>query len=382
MLPYLDLHSINAPYEAQIRKALSDVIDSGWYLHGSKVEAFETEWARYCQSDYCISCGNGLDALRLVLLSWIEMGYIQKDDEVIVPSNTFIATVLAVSQSGLKPVFVEPDSHTCLIDPILLAEAITPRTRVIIPVHLYGQVCELAPILSIARQNELFVLEDCAQCHGVDFGKFAHNEISNYIPKHAHARAWSFYPGKNLGALGDAGAVTTCDSALAETVRSIGNYGSTTKYIHDLRGVNSRMDEFQAAVLLAKLPDLDRCNSRRIEIANRYLSEISNPQISMSEIRTNSVFHIFPIFVDSPSGSSDSRSSRDQLKEHLCQKGIQTQIHYPIPPHLQRAYSSEFGHLELPIAQHLADTELSLPCNQSMTDDEVSFVIESLTPNL
>lgn len=378
MIPYLNLHTINAPYEAQIRKALSDVIDSGWYLHGSQVKAFEKEWASYCQSDYCISCGNGLDALRLVLLSWIEMGYVRKGDEVIVPSNTFIATVLAVSQSGLKPVFVEPDPHTSLIDPKLLAKAISPKTKVIIPVHLYGQVCDLEPIFSIAQQCNLLVLEDCAQCHGVDFGRFEHDEMVNYLPGYAHARAWSFYPGKNLGALGDAGAVTTCDASLAETISSIANYGSSTKYIHDFKGINSRMDEFQAAVLLAKLPDLDRCNSRRIEIANRYFHEIINPQISMSEIRTNSVFHIFPIFVESPDGSTYLQSSRAKLQSYLYQFGIQTQIHYPIPPHRQGAYRSEFGHLDLPIAQHLADTELSLPCNQSMTEEEVSFIIEKL----
>lgn len=377
MLPYLSLRSINAPYEDQIRKALSDVIDSGWYLHGSRVEAFEAEWARYCQSDYCVSCGNGLDALRLVLMSWIEMGYVRKGDEVIVPSNTFIATVLAVSQSGLKPVFVEPDPHTCLIDPNRVSEAITPRTRVIIPVHLYGQVCDLASIFSIARSNELLVLEDCAQCHGANFGDFARDGIYTYLPKYAHARAWSFYPGKNLGALGDAGAVTTCDPVLAEMIRSIGNYGSSEKYVHNVQGLNSRMDEFQAAVLLAKLPDLDCCNDRRISIANRYFTEIKNPQISMSEIRTNSVFHIFPIFVDSPD-SSDPQSSRNHLQARLLECGIQTQIHYPIPPHRQRAYLSEFGHLSLPIADHLAATELSLPCNQSMTDEEVSFIIKSL----
>lgn len=360
MLPYLDLHSINSPYESDIKQALLGVVDSGWYLFGSQVSSFEQEWGDYNHARHCVACANGLDALRLVLRAWIEMGRLSVGDEVIVPANTYIASILAVSDNGLVPVPVEPRFDTCLIDPSHIEEHITPRTRVILPVHLYGALCDMKVVSAIAERHGLLVLQDCAQCHGM---------------KVSGTCAWSFYPGKNLGALGDAGAVTTDDAELAETIRRIAFYGSSRKYVHQFKGLNSRMDEFQAACLRIKLRDLDRCNVRRQQIAARYCAEISNPHVSLPVLSCfdsegnpcQSVVHIFPVFSD----------HRDELQQHLLDCGIQTQIHYPIPPHRQQAYS-EWNNLQLPITEHISSAELSLPCNQAMTDEQVSAVIAAV----
>lgn len=361
-MDYLNLRDINKPYEAAIKEALTRVVDSGWYLYGSAVSQFEKEWADYNHARYCVCCGNGLDSLRLVLKSWIEMGKLHAGDEAIVPANTFIATILAISDCGLNPVLVEPDIATYLINAGIIEKAITPRTKVILPVHLYGQLCEMDKIYALAKKHNLLVLEDCAQSHG------NHNSTSQMsLEPLSIAKSFSFYPGKNLGALGDAGAVVTDDEELAQTVRMMANYGSNEKYHHELKGVNSRMDEFQAAVLLVKLKDLDRCNELRKEIAHRYDTEIRNQQMLLPKIVTESVYHIYAIRCE----------KRDSLQRYLMEKGIQTQIHYPVPPHKQKSYF-EWQDMQLPVTDEIARTELSLPCNQAMTEEEVSLVIDAL----
>lgn len=363
-ISYLSLKAINAPYEKAIAEALIKVVDSGWYLRGRCVSMFENEWASYCDAGYCVGCGNGLDALRLVLMAWKNARLLEQGDEVIVPANTFIATVLAVSESGLTPVLTDPDPDTGLLTVSAIKEMVSSRTRVILPVHLYGQLCDMESIMSYASAHSLLVLEDCAQCHGINH---IMSRSAVKIPAGHHACAWSFYPGKNLGALGDAGAVTTDSKSLADEVRALSNYGSAEKYVNDVKGLNSRMDELQAAVLSLKLADLNRCNGRRIDIAHRYLDEVVNPKIMLPHISTASVFHIFPVRCD----------QRDELQAFLDSRGIQTQIHYPIPPHKQQAYPEWHG-CRLPVTEAIARTELSLPCNQAMTDDEVTRVIEAL----
>ncbi len=353
MIPYLDLHSINAPYAEQIKSAMQRVVDSGWYLFGGEVAAFEREWATYCGAQHCTACANGLDALRLVLRAWIEMGLLHRGDEVIVPANTYIASILAVSDSGLVPVPVEPDPDTYLMSAANVASAITPRTRVLLPVHLYGQLCDMDALMSIARSNDLLVLEDCAQCHGV-------------APSYrGDAQAWSFYPGKNLGAMGDAGAVTTSDAGLAEVVRQLGYYGSVRKYVHRYKGLNSRMDELQAAVLREKMPDLDRCNHRRQAIAARYNAEICNPAVRVPLANAPHVWHVYPLLC----------GRRDELQKYLLDNGVQTQIHYPIPPHRQEAYA-EWRSMSMPITESIAALELSLPCHPASSDADVSQIID------
>lgn len=358
IIPYLDLHRLNAPYEAEIKQALLNVVDSGWYLFGQQVANFELEWANYNHAPHCVACANGLDALRLVLRAWKEMDLLHEGDGVIVPANTYIATILAVSDNGLVPVPVEPDPDTYLIDPKCIEKAIQEQRpecpiRAILPVHLYGQQCEMSAINKIALRNGLLVLQDCAQSHGVPV---------------TGTCAWSFYPGKNLGALGDAGAVTSDDNGLIEVIRQLAFYGSERKYVHKYKGLNSRMDELHAAVLRIKLRDLDATNQRRRDIAARYDREIDNPQIKLPV--SNSIYHVYHIY---PILSNH----RDELQQYLASRGVHTQIHYPIAPHQQVAYR-EWRGMHLPITEHIAACELSLPCNQTMSDDEVSAVIEAV----
>lgn len=358
MIPYLDLKKLNAPYEADIKQVLQKVVDSGWYLRGDQVAAFEQEWSDFNHSPYCVTCANGLDSLRLILRAWMEMGVLHPGDGVIVPAVTFIASFLAVSDNGLIPVPVEVDSDTFLISPKSIENAIedqcsTIPIRAIMPVHLYGQQCDMNAINAIALRHGLLVLQDCAQCHGI--------AVSGTC-------AWSFYPGKNLGALGDAGAVTSDDFALIEVIRQLAFYGSERKYVHKYKGLNSRMDEFQAAVLRIKLRDLDAINLRRQQIALRYYTEIQNQSITLPKSYTvHHVYHVFPILCE----------QRDKLQQYLQEQGIQTQIHYPISPHQQQAYI-EWNNHSFPIAERIARCELSLPCNQTMTDEEVSQVINAL----
>lgn len=362
-MKYLELKRINAPYEEEIRKAISDVVDSGWYLQGRAVAAFENDYANYIGTRYCVSCANGLDALTLILRAYMELGRLHTGDEVIVPANTYIASILAITDCGLKPVLVEPSLHNCQIDDTLIEQAITPLTKAVMIVHLYGQCAYSARIADICRRHDLLLLEDNAQGHGIVFDAVSPHRKTGSL---GHAAGHSFYPGKNLGALGDAGAVTTDDEQLANTIRAIANYGASRKYVHDYLGRNSRMDELQAAVLSVKLRHLDEITHRRRQIAAIYINKVKNPLLRMPQM-DNSVWHIFPVFC----------ASRDALQQYLSASGIQTQIHYPIPPHRQRCYA-DWNRLSFPRSEQISREELSLPCNEAMTEEEVLQVVEAL----
>ncbi len=371
MIAYLPLHQINALYDAELREAVSRVLDSGWYLKGEATRQFEREYADYIGTRHCIGCGNGLDALTLILRGYIELGVMQPGDEVIVPANTYIASILAITECRLKPVLVEPSLDTLQIDDALIEQAITERTRGIMIVHLYGRCAYTSRIGDLCRQYGLKLIEDNAQAHGCSFEGRKTGSLGD-------AAGHSFYPGKNLGALGDAGAVTTSDDELAAVIRALGNYGSHQKYVHDYQGRNSRIDELQAAMLSVKLRHLDADNLRRKEIAARYEREISSDLVKIrlrgsgntardSIEPRDSVHHIFPVFCE----------HRDELQAFLSANGIETQIHYPIPPHQQRCYKA-WSHLSLPITERIHAQELSIPCHQAMTNDEVTTVIRLL----
>ena len=355
---YCDLNRVTAMHEEEIHAAVNRVIDSGWYLLGREVEAFEKEYAGFIGTDFCIGCGNGLDALYLMMRGYMELGRLNPGDEVIVPANTYIATILAVSQCGLKPVLAEPDPLTCQISSEAIHATISPNTRAILIVHLYGRNAYSDEIGKICRDNGLLLLEDNAQGHGCRFGNIRTGAIGD-------AAAHSFYPGKNLGALGDGGAVTTNDPQLADVVRTLANYGSPKKYIFKYQGRNSRLDEIQAAILRVKLGHLDADNLLRLRIAEIYDAEISNPFVRKLDPRhdESDVRHIYPVFSD----------DRDGLEQHLKLNGIQTLKHYPVPPHRQECYP-EWNRLAFPVTQRLADTELSLPISPAMTPEEARFV--------
>ena len=365
-MKYLELKRINAPYEAEMQQAVSEVIDSGWYLQGKAVAAFEQAYADYIGTRYCVSCANGLDALTLILRAYIELGHLQRGDEIIVPANTYIASILAITDCGLTPVLVEPSLHNCQIDDMLIEQAITERTRAIMIVHLYGQCAYTDRIGDICRRHHLKLIEDNAQAHGCRVDVDDNANTLRRTGSLGHAAGHSFYPGKNLGALGDAGAVTTDDEQLAVTIRAIANYGATRKYVHDFLGRNSRMDELQAAALKVKLRHLEDINRRRQQIADIYMNKVSNPLLRLPQM-TNSVWHIFPVFSE----------YRDELQQYLKQQDIETLVHYPIPPHQQRCYR-EWNSLSLPVTEQICREELSIPCNEAMTDDEVAAVIEAL----
>lgn len=359
MIKFLDLYKINQPYEALFQEKLKTFLDKGWYILGNEVETFEQNFAHYCGTKFCIGVGNGLDALTLIFKGYIELGKLQKGDEIIVPANTYIASILAILQADLIPVLVEPDEKTFNLNSVLIAEKITPKTKAILVVHLYGQLAEMKQINWIAKENNLLVVEDAAQAHGA---KLENKSAGNF----GNAAGFSFYPSKNLGALGDGGAITTNDSDLAEILFSLRNYGSEVKYHNDFIGVNSRLDELQAAFLNVKLPHLDTENQRRRSIVKRYLAEIKNKKIGLPSYdgSQNHVFHLFVI----------STQNRDELQKYLTENNIQTQIHYPIPPHKQKALP-QFNHLSFPITEKMQDEVLSLPMSPVMTDDEVDFVI-------
>lgn len=366
MVPFLDLKALNAHYREELIAAAERVIDSGWYILGAELAAFETEFARYCGAEHCIGVGNGLDALALTLRAWKEMGRLDEGDEVIVPSHTYIATCLAVTGSGLQPVLVEPDPKTYNLCPDKIEAAISPKTRAIIVVHLYGRLAPMPAIMALAKQHGLLVLEDAAQAHGASMeGRKAGNW--------GDAAGFSFYPVKNLGALGDGGAVTTNDAKLAEIVRALSNYGSHRKYENTYQGVNSRLDEIQAAMLGVKLRHLDAEITRRREIAKAYAMRISHPAISSpiprDAIQLSLESHVFHLYVI-------RTALRDALRAHLDAAGVQTQIHYPIPIHKQRAYAA-WNERQLPVAEALAAEVLSLPISPVMSDHEVDAVIEA-----
>ncbi len=351
-------------YSGEIHAAIDCVIDSGWFLKGKATAAFENDYAQYIGTRHCIGCGNGLDALTLIIRAYKELGVMAEGDEVIVPANTYIASILAITDNRLRPVLVEPRAETMQIDDRLIEQAITPRTKAVMIVHLYGRCAYTERIGNICRQHGLKLIEDNAQAHGCLWqGKQRTGSLGD-------AAGHSFYPGKNLGALGDAGAVTTDDAELAEAVRSLGNYGSSRKYVFDFQGCNSRIDELQAAVLSVKLRHLDRDNARRQAIARRYVEEVSNPAIEMpsAEFCRDNVFHIFPVLC----------KQRDKLQEYLKANGVETMIHYPIPPHRQECYRDLLGGMELPITERIHAEELSIPLNQTLTDSEADRIIDLL----
>jgi len=359
MIKFLDLKKINLPYENAFQNKLKSVLDSSWYILGDEVKLFEKNFAEYCEAKHCVGVGNGFDALTLIYKGYIQLGKMQKGDEVIVPANTYIATILSIIQADLVPVLVEPNLETYTINPDLIAEKITNRTRSILVVNLYGQLAELDAINEIALKNNLIVVEDSAQSHGAILNK----------SKSKNTQAFSFYPGKNLGALGDAGAVITNDDQLAQILFSLRNYGSEVKYYNDFIGVNSRLDDIQAAFLNVKLPNLDAENQIRRNIAKRYLFEISNDQITLPfwDFSDNHVFHLFVI----------RTPKRKELQDYLKQNGIETLIHYPVAPHRQKAFI-HWNNLEFPITEKIHDEVLSLPISPVMTDEEVDFVIQKM----
>lgn len=362
MIDFLNLKKVNQQYADEIEQAIKRVLESGWYLQGSENQQFEKEFADYIGTKYSIGCANGLDALTLILRAYIEMGVMSMGDEVIVPANTYIASILAITDNGLRPVLVEPNPDTYEIDESQIEKAITSRTRAIMIVHLYGTCAYTEGIGDICRSYGLKLIEDNAQAHGCCFGDKRTGSLGD-------AAGHSFYPGKNLGALGDGGAVTTNDHILAETVRAIANYGSTKKYVFRYTGRNSRLDEIQAAVLRVKLRHLDQDNEKRREIARYYIDNIKNPHIKLPVIDDwqANVFHIFPILC----------RQRDELQQHLAKQGIQTLIHYPIPPHRQQCYSA-WSNLSLPITEKIHEQELSLPMSPTMTIDEAKLVVEAI----
>jgi len=357
---FLDLRAPYVELRNEIDTAIQRVLESGWYLLGEEISAFESEYAAYVGANHCVGVGNGLDALRLSLEA-IGVGH---GAEVIVPSNTYIATWLAVTQVGATVVPVEPDPETFNIDPARIEDAITPRTRVILPVHLYGQPADIDAIQEIARRRSLRVLEDAAQAHGA--------RVRGKAVGAGDIVAWSFYPGKNLGALGDAGAVTTDDADLADRLRVLRNYGSRTKYQNEVRGYNSRLDELQAAVLRAKLPHLDEWNARRAAQAQRYACELRAADVSLPWVPTwaDTVWHLYVV----------RSTCRDALRAHLSASGVDTLIHYPLPPHRQPAYADMgFDQDAFPIASTIANEVLSLPIGPHMTAEQQRFVIDAVT---
>ena len=362
MIPFLDLKKINAQYREELIGACTKVIDSGWYVQGNECIEFEKEFAQYCGTKYAVGVANGLDALILILRAYKEMGILSDGDEVIVPSNTYIASILAISQNNLVSVLVEPDLDTYLIDPLKIEEKITSKTKAIMPVHLYGQTCEMDEINKIAKKYGLKVIEDSAQSHGAYYKNKRCGNLGD-------ASGFSFYPGKNLGALGDGGAVTTNDEELAHTVKALGNYGSHKKYENLYKGVNSRLDEIQAAMLRVKLRHLDKEIEKRREIADSYLQNIKNENIILPKVRAkdNSVWHLFVI----------RTNKRDMLQKYLLENRIQTLIHYPLAPHKQEAYK-EWNAESFPISEQIHDEVLSLPISGVQSLGDTMKIIEIL----
>ncbi|MCF0064374.1 DegT/DnrJ/EryC1/StrS family aminotransferase [Dyadobacter chenwenxiniae] len=358
MIPFLDLNEVNAPYLNAIEAASLRVIRSGWYILGNELRSFETAFATYCNVTHCVGVANGLDAITLILMAY---GF-PEDSEIIIPANTYIASVLPVAYLGFKPIFVEPDPVTMLLDPDKIAQKITPLTKAIIAVDLYGRSCEMEPIMTLASQYGLKVIADAAQAHGAIYK-------NKKIGSIADATAFSFYPTKNLGALGDAGAITTSDDALAEKIRYLRNYGSLVRYKNDYQGVNSRLDEIQAAILNVKLPFLDAENDRRRAVAARYLNEIQVRDLTLppADRIQDDAWHLFVI----------RHPDRPQFIAHLDANGIQTNVHYPLPIHMQQAFL-EYRDLQLPITERIHNEVISLPLNAVLTDEEVTYIIQTV----
>ncbi|WP_415325254.1 DegT/DnrJ/EryC1/StrS family aminotransferase [Chryseobacterium sp. MMS23-Vi53] len=363
MIKFLDLQKVNLTHQQEIENALLQTFRSGWYLLGEKVKTFEQQLSTYCNVPHAIGVANGLDALRLIFRAYIELGIMKEGDEVLVPANTYIASVLAITDNKLVPVLVEPDLETYNIDIAKIEEKITPKTKAILVVHLYGSIVFSEELQKLSEKHNLKIVEDNAQAIGAVWNDKKSGSLGD-------AAGFSFYPGKNLGALGDAGAVTCKDDSLATCIRTLANYGSQKKYVNQYQGYNSRLDEIQAAVLSVKLPHLDSENQRRKDIANRYLAEISNTKVILPGHKLDKNSHVYHLFVI-------RTENRDTLQKHLEENGIQTLIHYPIPPHHQEAYS-DLKDLQLPITEKIHNEVLSLPISPVMTDDEVSAVINSI----
>lgn len=357
-IPFLDLKLINQRYENEINEALKKRVASGWFILGEEVQKFEYAFADYCGTKYCIGVANGLDALILLL----KASDFPKGAEIIVPSNTYIASILAISLAGFKPVLVEPDLATYLIDPKKIEEKITKKTKAILVVHLYGKCCEMSGVVKIAQNYNLKIFEDAAQSHGAYYGSKKAGNLSD-------AAGFSFYPTKNLGAMGDAGAITTNDDLLAKKIISLRNYGSGKKYIFEYQGMNSRLDEIQAAILNVKLSQLNSENEFRQKIANRYLSEIKNQKLVLpsSETQDKDAWHLFVIRV----------AERESFRNYLFEHGIGTDVHYPIPPHKQLAYRF-WNKLSYPISEKIHKEVISLPLNIALTENQVSYIIEKI----
>lgn len=363
MIKFLDLHKTNLPYQKDFERKMAEILDKGWFILGDEVKAFEKNFAAYCGAQHCIGVGNGLDALVLIFKAYRELGQLQPEDEVLVPANTYIASILAILQAGLKPVLVEPDAKTFNMDPELAAQKITSKTKAVLAVHLYGQLSDMEKLSGMCKANKLLLIEDAAQSHGARNGE---NRMAGNL---GDAAGFSFYPGKNLGALGDAGAVTTNDEALAQMIRSLHNYGSQAKYYNDHLGTNSRLDEMQAAFLTVKLAGLDHENEQRKIVARRYLKEINNAKIQLPFYSANEdhVFHLFVI----------RTQNREALQQFLLKEGIQTMVHYPVPPHQQKALA-HWNNLSFPVTEAMHREVLSLPMSPVLAPEEVTFVIEIL----
>jgi dTDP-4-amino-4,6-dideoxygalactose transaminase/predicted nucleic acid-binding protein len=353
---FLDLKKVNFQYINEFEKAYDKVLKSGWYILGEEVKNFEKEFANYCDTKYAIGVGSGLDALKLIIRGYKELGVFKEQDEIIVPANTYIASILAISEEGLNPVLVEPKLDTYLIDPQKIEEKITPKTKAIMVVHLYGQTCEMDKIYEIAKKFNLKIIEDSAQAHGAYYKDKKAGNLGD-------ASAFSFYPGKNLGALGDGGAITTNDKDLMEVIKALRNYGSYKKYENLYKGYNSRLDELQAAFLRVKLKYLDKIIQKRKQIAKYYLENIKNDKIILPKIITDSVWHLFII----------RTKDRDKLQKYLLDNKIQTLIHYPIPPHKQKAYK-EWNNLSFPITEKIHKEVLSLPMSEVMEKNEIEYI--------
>lgn len=388
MIPFLNLHKINARFEAEFQQQFQAFLDSGHYILGAQLNRFETEFASYCGTKHCVGVGNGLDALRLILEGYKELGKLTEGDEVLVAANTYIATIIAIQQAGLQPVLVEAEAETYGFDITALEKKISATTKAVMPVHLYGQVTNMDAVIRLAKAHNLLVIEDAAQAHGSKFEvqssrfKVQGSNLNSSPPlgelegdkagNLGHAAGFSFYPTKNLGALGDGGAVTTNDDQLAAVIKKIRNYGASSKYVNEVRGLNSRLDEIQAAFLSVKLKYLDADNDLRKAIAKKYLEGIKNPQLTLPTVSDweAHVFHLFVVRTKTP-------KDRERLQEHLEKQSVGTLIHYPIPPHKQKALS-EFNHLQFPVAEEIHDTIISLPISPVMNEDEVINVIEAV----
>ena len=360
-IKFLDLQKINLQYQEEIEAKLLETFRSGWYLLGNEVKNFENNLAKYIGSPNAIGVANGLDALRLILKAYLELGQMKFGDEIIVPANTYIASILAITDNRLKPVFAEPDIETYNLDVSKIENLITPKTKAIMVVHLYGQVCWSEELEALAKKHDLKIIEDNAQAIGASFNGIKTGNLGD-------AAGFSFYPGKNLGALGDGGAVTCKDELLAKTIRTIANYGSEEKYVNKYQGLNSRLDEIQAGVLDIKLKYIDKENSKRQEIAQKYCTEIKNDKIILPNFPENNAEHVWHLFVI-------RTKNRKELQHYFQENGIQTLIHYPIPPHKQRAYKY-WNNLSFPITENIHDEVLSLPVSPVMQDDEVAKIIE------